>query len=71
MFKNRHALRRIAVVGLAGAAAYLGARHGIRSTQSGIADLTQSVSEVAFYARRDYWAVYQQAQSDLLREEDL
>jgi hypothetical protein len=62
--------RAVAVVGLAGAAAYVGSRTGCRTTAGHLSQIDTAVSQLALYARRDYWSVYRQVQSDLLDDEE-
>jgi hypothetical protein len=56
---------------LVGLAAYAGARASRRSAAAEITQLSSTVDEIAADVRRvDYWTVYRQAQSDLLRDEE-
>ncbi len=62
-------LRRIALIGITGAAAYLGAHLATRAAGSATAELSATVGALTNKITIDYWKVYDDVQHDLLLKE--
>ena len=67
----RASLYGAATAGLAGLAAYVGARASAHATASSLAELVLAVNDLTKHVQKtDYWTIYSHVQQDLIGSED-